>query len=117
MFIWYVIGVPGSHPKHSPMPARGLGAVWMTTCFVGSSMARQTSSDESLACSAPVGQRLMHWPQLMHTTSPSGLSRYVEIRVWLLRPTASSTPTSWMSMHVRTQRRHRMHLSMSRTTE
>ena len=30
---------------------------------------------------------------------------------------ASSTPTSCMSMQVRTQRRQRMHLFMSRTTE
>ena len=117
VFIWKVIGVPGARPKHSPMPARGLGAVWMTTCFFGSSMARQTSSDASLACSAPVGQRLMHCPQLMQTTSPSGLSRYVPMRVLSLRPTASSTPTSWTSMHVRTQRRQSTHLSMSRMTE
>ncbi len=75
VFSWWVIGVPGSRPKHSPMPARGLGAVWMTTCFCGLSIARQTSSDASFACRAPVGHRLMHWPQLMQTTSPSGLSR------------------------------------------
>ncbi len=117
MFISKVSGVPGSRPKHSPMPARGLGAVWMTTCFFGSSMAPQTSSVGSLARSAPVGQRLMHWPQLMQTTSPSGLSMKVAIRVLSLRPTASSTPTSWRSMQVRTQRRHSTHLFMSRITE
>ena len=74
VFISKVSGWPGSRPKHSPMPARGLGAVWMTTCLVGSSMAAQTSSVGSLARRAPVGQRLMHWPQLMQTTWPSGRS-------------------------------------------
>ena len=117
VFISKVSGVPGSRPKHSPMPARGLGAVWMTTCLVGSSIAAQTSSVGSLARSAPVGQRLMHWPQLMQTTSASGLSMNVPIRVWSPRPTASSTPTSCRSMQVRTQRRHSTHLFMSRTTE
>jgi hypothetical protein len=38
------------------MAARGLGAVWITTCFCGSSMAAQTSSVGSLARRAPVGQ-------------------------------------------------------------
>ena len=80
-------------------------------------MARQTSSVGSLACRAPVGQRLMHWPQLMQTTSASGLSRKVETVVRSPRSTASSTPTSCRSMQVRTQRRQRMHLFMSRTTE
>ena len=68
---------PGSRPKHSPIAARGLGAVWMITCFSGLSIACQTSSVGSLALSAPVGQRLMHWPQLMQTTSASGLSMKV----------------------------------------
>ena len=63
-----VSAVPGGRPKHSPMAARGLGAVWITTCFFGSSMAAQTSSVGSLARRAPVGQRLMHWPQLMQIT-------------------------------------------------
>ncbi len=73
VFISKVTPWPGSRPKHSPMAERGAGAVWMTTCLVGSSMAAQTASVSSLAYSAPVGQRLMHWPQLMQTTSPSGL--------------------------------------------
>ena len=81
MFISKVSGVPGGSPKHSPMAARGAGAVWMTTCLVGSSMSRQTSSVGSLARSAAVGQRLMHCPQLMQTTSPSGLSMNVAILV------------------------------------
>ena len=41
-------------------------------------MAAQTSSVGSLARRAPVGQRLMHCPQLMQTTSASGLSMKVE---------------------------------------
>ena len=117
VFISKVSAVPGSMPKHSPMPARGAGAVWMTTCLVGSSMAAQTSSVGSLARRAPVGQRLMHWPQLMQTTSARGLSRNVAMRVWSERPTASSTPTSCRSMQVRTQRRQSTHLFMSRMTE
>ena len=75
VFISQVMGMPGSRPNSSPMLARGLGAVCMMTCLVGSSMAAQTSSVGSFARSAPVGQRLMHWPQLMQTTLPSGLSR------------------------------------------
>jgi hypothetical protein len=59
----------------------------------------------------------MHWPQLMHTTLPSGLSKNVSISTLLERLIASSTPTSCRSMQVRTQRRQRMHLFMSRTTE
>ena len=64
-----------------------------------------------------MGQRLTHCPQLMHTTSPSGRSSKVAMTVSSLRLIASSTPTSWRSMQVRTQRRQRMHLSMSRITE
>jgi len=111
-----VTAVPGASPKHSPIAARGLGAVWMTTCLSGSSMAAQTSSVESLARSAPVGQRLMHWPQLMHTTSASGLPMKVEIRDRSPRSSTSRTPTSCRSMQVRRQRRHRTHLLLSRTT-
>ena len=44
-----VTGVPGSRPKSSPMAARGAGAVWITTCVPGSSIAFQTSSVSSLA--------------------------------------------------------------------
>ena len=62
---------PGGRPKHSPMAARGLGAVWITTCRSGSSMAAQTASVVSLACRAPVGQRLLHCPQLMQITRPA----------------------------------------------
>ena len=80
-------------------------------------MAAQTSSVGSLAHRAPVGQRLMHCPQLMQTTSPSGLSMKVSMVTLSLRPTASSTPTSCRSMQVRMQRRQRTHLFMSRTTE
>ncbi len=117
VFISKVTPVPGSRPKHSPMAERGAGAVWMTTCLPGSSIAAQTWSVSSLAYRAPVGQRLMHCPQLMQTTSPSGRSPNVVMSVWSLRFTASSTPTSCRSMQVRTQRRQRMHLFMSRTTE
>ena len=80
-------------------------------------MAAHTASVSSLAYRAPVGQRLTHCPQLMHTTSPSGRSSKVAMTVSSLRLIASSTPTSWRSMQVRTQRRQRMHLSMSRITE
>ena len=98
------------------MAALGLGAVWITTCLAGSWMAAHTSSVGSLARRAPVGQRLMHWPQLMQTTLPRGFSRKVWIRLRSLRPSTSMVPTSCRSMQVRTQRRQRMHLFMSRTT-
>ena len=98
------------------MAARGLGAVWMTTWRWGSSMAAQTSSVTSLACRAPVGQRLLHCPQLMQITSASGFSMKVEMRVRLPRSMASSTPTSCRSMQVRMQRRQSTHLLMSRTS-
>ena len=116
VFISNVTGVPGSRPNSSPMAERGAGAVWMTTCVSGSSMAAHTASVSSLAYRAPTGQRLTHWPQLMQTAVPSGMSSNVSMVTLLLRPTASSTPTSWMSMQVRMQRRQRMHLFMSRMT-
>ena len=99
------------------MAALGLGAVWMTTCLFGSSMAAQTSSVWSFARRAPVGQRLMHCPQLMQMTSAWGLPMKVE--TWLACPRlrTSSTPTSWRSMQVRTQRRQSTHLLLSRTSE
>jgi len=49
VFISKVTGVPGSRPKSSPMAARGAGAVWMTTCLSGSSIAAHTASVSSLA--------------------------------------------------------------------
>ncbi len=49
VFIWKVTPVPGSRPKHSPIAERGAGAVWMTTCLVGSSIASHTASVSSLA--------------------------------------------------------------------
>jgi len=87
VFICQVTGVPGSSPNSSPSAARGAGAVWMTTCLVGSSSAAQTSSVTSRAVSAPVGQRLMHCPQLMQLTSSSGRSMNVEIVLVSPRPT------------------------------
>jgi len=117
VFISKVSGFPGGRPKHSPIPARGLGAVWMTTCFFGSSIASQISSMWSCSRNAPVGQRLMHWPQLMQTTSASGLSMKVLTCVSCPRSSTSSAPTSCRSTQVRTHRRQRTHLFMSRTTE
>ena len=59
-------GLEAEHLARSP--TRGAGAVWITTCLSGSSMAAHTASVSSLAYRAPIGQRLMHWPQLMQTT-------------------------------------------------
>ena len=49
VFISKVTGVPGSRPKSSPIAERGAGAVWITTCVSGSSMACHTSSVSSFA--------------------------------------------------------------------
>ena len=43
MTILPVTRLPGGMPNSSPMAARTAGAVWTTTCFVGSSIASQIS--------------------------------------------------------------------------
>ena len=55
-----VTRVPGGRPKHSPRAPRIAGAVWTTTCFVGSSMAAHTLSIAFRSPIAPTGQTAVH---------------------------------------------------------
>jgi hypothetical protein len=110
-------GVPAGRPKHSPMAARGLGAVWMTTCLVGSSMAPRPRRS---VVGAQQGAGRAAVDALAAVDADHLAQRLVQEGGDLRRVAAadaSSTPTSCRSMQVRTQRRQRMHLFMSRTTE
>lgn len=66
---------------------------------------------------APTGQCSEHWPQLMHSVSAMGTPNGVETPV---RPARESVPKMLMSCsseHARTQRWHKMHFSMSNSSE
>src|SRR5512135_3048680 len=88
----------------------------MTTCFEGSSIALQISSEGSLALNAPVGHLFIHCPQLIQITSANGLSIKVPTCVSCPRLIASSTPTSCKSIQVLMQRLQRTHLFISLTS-
>ena len=77
----------------------------------------QTSSIWSRSVMAPTGQTAAHWPHCTQTDVVEvlrrrpGRSRVSKPRSWGNRP-----PTCWISLHTVTQRRHLMHLPVSRTS-
>ena len=108
---------PGATPNSSPIAALGEGAVWITTCLFGLSIASHISSDGSFVERAAVGHLFVHCPQLIQITSASGLSRKVPICVLSPLSIASRTPTSCRSIHVLIHLLQRIHLFKSLITE
>ena len=61
-----VTRVPMGMPNSSPSATRTAGAGCTTTCLVGIAPGRPKPPRVlSFSCSAPTGQAMMHWPQLM----------------------------------------------------
>ena len=106
--------VPMGRPKHSPNVARTLGAVCTTTYFSGSFRAAHTLPVSSFSVRAPVGHTVMHCPQEIQGLSPSLASKAHAMCVWNPRSVGPMTPTAWFSRQTATQRRHRIHLLLSR---
>ena len=109
-----VTSVPGSSPNSSPSAALTEGAVWTMTVFSGSPKALTTSHVASFSTKAPVGQTAAHCPQYVHTES----LRFISIAVAITDSNplfiADNTPTVCTSLHIVSQRRHIIHLSISR---
>ena len=62
---------------------------------------------------APVGQTRTHSPHHVHPACSGFPSAPTMMAVSAPRSATSSTPTTWMSSHARTQREHTMHLDES----
>ena len=107
--------VPMGISKHSPRVTRTEGAGPTTTYLLGSWRAANTSGMESCSLNAPVGQATRHWPQ--DTQSASARSRSKAQPMWVMKPRSLGpmTPTDWCFRQAAVQRRHRMHLELSRT--
>ena len=80
-------------------------------------MARSTSAMLEFSESAPVGHTATHCPQLMQLVVCMGSLKAVLTTAGKPRLTAERTPTDWISLQAVSQRRHMMHLSMSRTMD
>ena len=107
--------VPIGIPKHSPSWARTLGAGPTTTVLVGSFSAAHTFGVSSRSVRAAVGHTAVHWPQATQAVLESGISKAQAIWVSKPRSQVSITPACWFLRQTATQRRHRMHLELSRT--
>ena len=104
-------------PRPAPRERRERAAP--TTCFFGSASSSQTSLVESFSCSAPVGQAAMHCPQLMQAMSRQ---RHIHTAssMAVLKPRfvgADHADALHILPQAATQRRHRMHLLLSRTMD
>ena len=104
--------VPAGIPNSSPKAARTAGAGWAMTILSG--LRRSSISWSVLSCSvsAPVGQTATHCPQLVQFVSFSILSKDGAIVVSKPLRTAPRAPTVWTSLHIVSQRRQYMHLSI-----
>ncbi len=107
--------IPGFIPNSSAMVTEMLGACCTTTVFVGSFRASMTFWMLDFSVSAPVGQTLMHWPQLMQLDTLSPSSKAVPMCALLPLPMKSMQATPCISSQTRTHLPQRMHLSGSRT--
>ena len=101
-------------PRLSPQAARTAGATWKTTSFVGSQRASKTSSVSSRSRRAPTGQWLTHWPQRAQLASFMRRPPLMRTVVWAPEPVTSHTPRDCTRSQTDTQRRHLMHLELSR---
>ena len=63
---------------------------------------------------APTGQTAAHWPHCTQVTSERSEANAGPITVVKPRPCGNRAPTPWVSLHTVTQRRHMMHLPLSR---
>ena len=84
--------------------------------FVGSSSAAQTSSIWSFSLMAPTGHTAAHWPHCTQATSARSDAKAGPMTVLNPRPCGKSAATPWIWPHTVTQRRHLMHLAVSRTS-
>ena len=94
---------------------RTAGAAATTTTFSGSLMASRTLSISSRSWSAPVGQTATHWPQATQGASFRSDSKAHAMCVLKPRCAGAMTATCCTLLHTATQRRQRMHFSLSRT--
>ncbi len=109
------MSLPGFMPNSSAMVTEMLGACWTTTVLPGSLMASRTAAMLLRSDSAPVGQTLMHWPQLMQLETFNPSSNAVPILALLPLPMKSIAETPWISSHTLTHLPQRMHFEGSRT--
>ena len=65
---------------------------------------------------APTGQTAAHWPHCTQTTSLRFVAKAGPITVAKPRFWGNRAPTSCISLQTVTQRRHLMHLPVSRTS-
>ncbi len=108
---------PGCRARsRTPRPGRPriAGAVWTTTCLSGSSSAAHTRSMALFSVMAPTGQTAAHWPHWTHTTSARSPPKAGPMTVAKPRFCGNSAPTPWIWLQTVTQRRHMMHLPVSR---
>ena len=106
--------VPMGRPKHSPSAARTAGAVCAMTTLSGSLSASHTFSEWVLLAQRAVGQTLTHWPQPTQATVSRSMSKAQPMWVLMPRLLGPMTETPCQLRHTATQRRHRMHLLLSR---
>ena len=101
--------------QYSAQAVRTAGATWMTVTLSGSASASSTISVSSRSRRAPVGQCVMHWPQIVQ--SESLMLRLWDTSMFVLEPVPSMSQIcmSWILSQTCTQRMHLMHLAMSRT--
>ena len=87
----------------------------MTVILSGSARASSTLSVSSLSLKAPVGQCVMHWPQMVQ--SDSLMLRLWDTSIFVREPVPSTSQMciSCTLSQICTQRMHLMHFAMSRT--
>ena len=108
---------PGGMPNSSPSVTETAGACCTTTTLFGSFRASSTSLMWLCSVRAPVGQTVMHCPQLTQLDTFRPSSKAVPILAFEPRPMKSMAATRWISSHTRTHLPQRMHLAGSRTIE
>ena len=106
--------VPGGRPNSSASDTEMDGACWTTTYLSLSARASMTGWMSSFSVRAPVGQTLMHWPQLMQEETLRLESKAQPMKESEPRLTKSMQATVCVSSQTRTHLPQRMHLSGSR---